>query len=73
MVVEFGRRLRVELEKLQSSLSRQRNRARTSDTVRMSLDSIRSVARETEGPKVVQTRGALAFARKFSSKVKLTL
>ena len=41
MVVEFSRRLREELTSLQS-ISQQRGRAGTSDTGRMSMDSIRS-------------------------------
>ena len=46
MVVEFSHRLREELTSLQS-ISQQRGRAGTSDTGRMSMDSIRS--QESEG------------------------
>lgn len=42
MVVEFSRRLREELRKVQSS-SQRRCRAGTNDTVRLSLDSVRSL------------------------------
>lgn len=41
MVVEFGRRLKVELHKLQIS-NELRLRRGTTDTVRMSMDSVRS-------------------------------
>ena len=48
MVVEFSRRLREELTSPQS-ISQQQGRAGTSDTGRMSMDSIGS--QETEGSK----------------------
>jgi hypothetical protein len=46
MVVEFGRRLKEELCMLQESTG-QRRQADTTDTVRMSMDSIRST--ESQG------------------------
>jgi hypothetical protein len=47
MVVEFSRRLREELVKLQESTNL-RGRAGTSDTGRMSMDSIRSMELSNE-------------------------
>lgn len=63
MVLEFGGRLREELGKLQKkngTISELRGRARTSDTGRMSLDSIRSL--KYEGPGTVEEYTATAFA-----------
>jgi hypothetical protein len=52
MVVEFSNRLRGELVKLQESAINRRARAGTSDTGRMSMDSIRSL--ECEGSGIVE-------------------
>ena len=60
MVVEFSHRLREELTSLQS-ISQQRGRAGTSDTGRMSTDSIRS--QESEWSKEEDVV-ALAMSRK---------
>jgi hypothetical protein len=57
MVVEFSRRLREELGKLQESTSNPRGRAGTSDTGRGSMDSIRRP--EHEG--IVEEYTAEAF------------
>jgi hypothetical protein len=56
MVVEFSRRLRRELTKLQSRTSEPRGRAGTSDTARASLDSIRA-----EHGGIVEEEAAEAF------------
>jgi hypothetical protein len=48
MVVEFSRRLREGLSNHLTDNKDKRGRARTSDTGRISLDSIRSL--NTEGP-----------------------
>ena len=60
MVVEFSHRLREELTSLQS-ISQQRGRAGTSDTGRMSMDSIRSQESEGSEEEVVV---ALAMTQK---------
>jgi hypothetical protein len=48
MVGEFSRRLRKELRKLQMGISELRGRALTSNTVRMSMESVRSLRDEPE-------------------------
>jgi hypothetical protein len=60
MVEEFSRRLRMELKKLQNGISELRGRALTSNTVRMSLESIGSLG--YEGPEEAETIGAWEFA-----------
>jgi hypothetical protein len=40
MVEEFGRRLREELNKIEKGINEQRRRALTTDTARMSIDSL---------------------------------
>lgn len=59
MVEEFSRRLREELVKLQESARERRERADTSDTGRMSMDSIRSA--KSEGPGNVEEKTSTAF------------
>jgi predicted metal-dependent hydrolase len=45
MVMEFSRRLREELNKLKRHINQQRTRASTTDTARVSLDSVMSQKR----------------------------
>jgi len=56
MVLEFSRRLRRELTKLQASTSELRGRAGTSDTARASIDSTR-----VEHGEIVEAKGVEAF------------
>jgi hypothetical protein len=58
MVVEFSRRLRAELNILQRSSGR--SRARTSDTGRMSIDSVRS--QESAGVEITEQDAFDAFS-----------
>ena len=64
MVVEFSRRLREELIKLQESTNL-RARAGTSDTGRMFMDSVRSL--EQEGSRPAEEDFAEAFAARSES------
>ena len=65
MVVEFSRRLREELGKLQDSFRQRRSQVDTSNMTRMSLDSIRSL--QVEGPMVLQTYAEESFAESSES------
>ena len=64
LVVEFSRRLRRELTKLLESTSELRGRAGTSNTARISMDSIRSMQEEV----IVEETAAIAFQVKAPAK-----
>lgn len=64
MVVEFSGRLREELSKLMNGISELRARTRTSDTARISIDSIVSLGRQV--PNETEALDAYEFARRNS-------